>query len=169
MSLSADRQQLGPSYSRIEAWGWSNEDVPSDWRIAPYGFVAEFDKVAYARVDQYYYTNYDRNYFPTWQNYSRQLFNHSREVALDRETGAVFIFDTSVPWSTLNETLLWAFGASVAHFGSLQEPDQWSRWTGRRLLELRLQKISSVLVDYGWSEWYDLSQRLLEVSRCDVR
>ena len=78
--------------------------------LLPRGFIAEFDEVAYARVDQYYYTNYAKDYFPAWQNYSQQLFNHSREVALDRETGAVFIFDTSISWSTLNETLLWAYG-----------------------------------------------------------
>jgi len=108
--LSADREHLGPRYSRIEAWGWSDGDVPSDWHLEPRGFVAEFDKVAYARVDQYYYTNYDKDYFPAWQNYSHQLFNHSREVALDRETGSVFIFDTCISWSTLNETLLWAYG-----------------------------------------------------------
>ncbi len=108
--MSADREHLGPCYSRIEAWGWSDGDVPSDWHLDPRGSVAEFDKVAYARVDQYYYTNYDKDYFPAWQNYSHQVFNHSREVALDRETGAVFIFDTSISWSTLNETLLWAYG-----------------------------------------------------------
>lgn len=66
--------------------------------------------MADARVDQYYYIKYDRSYSPAWQNYSRQLVYHSRGVALDRETGAVFIFDTSIPCSTLNETLLWTFG-----------------------------------------------------------
>ena len=67
--------------------------------------------MAYARVDQQYYTSFSgSNYFPAGEYYSRQVFNHSREIALDRETGALFIFDTSISWSTLNETLRWAYG-----------------------------------------------------------
>ena len=59
--------------------------------------------------------------------------------------------------------------ASVAYFWSLQEPDQWSHRTGWRLLELRLNQISSLLPDHGWSKRHYLSQRLLEVPRCNVR
>ncbi|RUS33107.1 hypothetical protein BC938DRAFT_473050, partial [Jimgerdemannia flammicorona] len=89
-------------FSPILPFCWSCWDIWSDQRNIIDAEVMEFDRVAYGKITENYMT---RSSQPVNLNgYNSRLFKHTREVALDRETGAMFVFDTVYGLDTIPGT-----------------------------------------------------------------